>query len=74
VVRAYGAREVASGIAILASHDPIPWVWARVAGDVADIATAAKGLRQDNTRKDNNVLALAALAAITTVDVVVPAG
>src|SRR3954452_20064614 len=70
VVRAYGAREVATGVAILASHDPAPWIWARVAGDMADIATVATGFQQDNAKKDNNVLALAALAAVTVADVV----
>src|SRR4051812_1787475 len=69
VIRAYGAREVATGVAILASHDPEPWIWARVAGDVADIATVATGLQQDNTPKENNVLTLTALAAVTAVDV-----
>ena len=69
VIRAYGARELATGVAILTSHDPEPWIWARVAGDVADIATVAAGLQQDNGRKDNNVLALAAVAAVTAVDV-----
>src|ERR1041385_4866824 len=68
VVRAYGAREVATGVAILTSHDPEPWIWARVAGDVADIATVATGLQQDNDRTENNVMALAALAAVTAVD------
>src|SRR3954451_8732638 len=48
VVRAYGARELATGVAILASHDPAPWIWARVAGDLGDIATVATGFRQDN--------------------------
>src|SRR3981081_648109 len=74
VIRAYGAREVATGIAILASHDPAPWIWARVAGDVADIATVGTGLRQDNASKDNSALALAALAAVTIVDVVCASG
>jgi hypothetical protein len=69
VVRAYGAREIATGVAILASHDPEPWIWGRVAGDMADIATVATGLRQDNPRKDNTVLALAVLTAVTAVDV-----
>jgi hypothetical protein len=69
VIRAYGAREVATGVAILASHDPQPWIWARVAGDVADIATVAAGLQQDNTRTENKVMTLAALAAVTAVDV-----
>src|SRR3954469_18798433 len=69
VIRAYGARELATGVAILTSHDPEPWIWARVAGDVADIATVATGLQQDNARTENNVMALAALAAVTAVDV-----
>src|SRR4051794_37120217 len=69
VIRAYGAREVATGVAILTSHDPEPWIWARVAGDVADIATVATGLQQDNARRESNVLTLAALAAVTAVDV-----
>jgi len=69
VIRAYGAREVATGVAILASHDPQPWIWARVAGDVADFATVAAGLQQDNTRTENKVMTLAALAAVTAGDV-----
>jgi hypothetical protein len=74
VVRAYGAREVATGVAILTSHDPAPWIWARVAGDMADIATVATGFQQDDAKRDNNVLALAALAAVTAIDVVCASG
>jgi hypothetical protein len=69
VVRAYGAREVATGLAILTSHNPEPWIWARVAGDIADMATVATGLQQYNAKKQANVLALGALAAVTTLDV-----
>src|SRR5436305_2291148 len=69
VIRAYGARELATGVAILASHNPEPWIWARVAGDIADIATVATGLQQDNSKKDNNLLALAALVGVTALDV-----
>lgn len=69
LVRAYGAREIANGMAILTSHDPEPWVWARVAGDLADVATIATGLRPDNRKRDNNVLALAGLLAVTAIDV-----
>src|SRR3981081_1564640 len=68
VVRAYGAREVATGLAILTSHDPAPWIWARVAGDMADIATVGTGLQQSNPKKENSALALTALAAVTLVD------
>jgi hypothetical protein len=69
LVRAYGAREIANGMAILSSHDPEPWVWARVAGDLADVATVATGLRSDNRKRDNSVLALAGLVAVTAIDV-----
>src|SRR3982074_2575891 len=65
VVRAYGAREVATGVAILASHDPAPWIWARVAGDMADIATVATGFQPDNAERANNVLAVGAPAPRT---------
>ena len=68
VVRGYGAREIATGVAILTSHDPEPWIWTRVAGDLADIATVAIGVQQDNESKTRSALALAALATVTLVD------
>ncbi len=74
LVRAYGARELATGVAILASHDPAPWIWGRVAGDMADIATAASGVRSDGGQNRNAVLTLAALTAVTAVDVMCASG
>jgi hypothetical protein len=69
VVAAYGARELATGIAILASRDPAPWIWARVVGDAADIGTlaAGDGLRPDQRLK--TIMALAAVAGVTALDV-----
>ena len=58
LVRAYGAREIATGAAILASHDATPWMWGRVLGDAADLVTVAMGLGQGKPKKDNAVLAL----------------
>jgi hypothetical protein len=70
VVQSYGVREVATGAAILASHDPTPWIWGRVAGDMADIATVATGLQnRQNGSTDRTLMALAGLAAVTAVDV-----
>jgi len=74
VIQAYGAREIATGVAILTSHDPEPWIWGRVAGDVADMATVATGLSDENNRRDNSLLALAALAGVTLVDLVCASG
>jgi hypothetical protein len=39
LVRLYGAREIVTGIGILSSRRPAGWLWARVAGDVLDLAT-----------------------------------
>ena len=69
LVRAYGVREVATGVAILTSHDATPWIWGRVAGDAADIATVLAASRGDGTR-DKTALALAALVGVTALDVI----
>ena len=70
IVRAYGVREIATGIGILSSTHPVPWIWGRVGGDALDIATLATGLQQDNLKKENVELALVAVAGVTALDVV----
>ena len=69
LVQAYGAREIATGIGILASDDPTPWIWGRVAGDALDIATLVTGLGEDNPERSNVGIALAAVAGATALDV-----
>ena len=69
LIRAYGAREIASGFAILAAADPMPGVWARVAGDAMDLATLATGLDADNPQKGSVMLAMAAVGGVTALDV-----
>jgi hypothetical protein len=69
LVRAYGMREIAAGIGILASEDPTGWIWGRVAGDGLDIATLVTGLEGDNPKRTNVALALAAVAGVTALDV-----
>jgi hypothetical protein len=44
MTRAFGLRELGTGIGILTSKDPSPWLWGRVAGDALDIATVSAGL------------------------------
>jgi hypothetical protein len=70
LVRSFGAREIATGVAILASHDPTPWIWGRVLGDAADIGTVAQALDDENPKKENAALALAALIGVTALDLV----
>jgi hypothetical protein len=74
VVRGYGAREIATGVAILGSHDPEPWIWTRVAGDLADIATVAAGAQWDAESKGRSTFALATLAAVTLIDLACASG
>ena len=70
VFRAYGAREIATGIGILTARDPSPWLWGRVAGDVLDLGTLAIGLRRRNRHREEVVIAMAMVAGVTALDVV----
>ena len=70
LMQAYGVREIATGIGILSSDQPAPWIWGRVGGDALDIATLATGLKGKNPRKENLGIALAAVAGVTALDLV----
>ncbi|MEA3017941.1 MAG: hypothetical protein QOI38_2663 [Sphingomonadales bacterium] len=68
LLQAYGGREIGAGIWAL-SDTPAPAIWSRVAGDVVDLATLGAGLRgADSEQRRNAWIALAAVAGITTVD------
>jgi hypothetical protein len=69
LIAGYGVREIATGIGILASKDPTPWIWGRVAGDGLDLATLATALEGDNPKKGNVGIAMAAVAGVTALDV-----
>ncbi|WP_102958241.1 hypothetical protein [Mangrovicella endophytica] len=69
LTRAYGLREIGAGIGILASRDPAPWVWARVAGDALDLASLIPGLERDNPRRGAAAAAFANVLAITALDI-----
>jgi hypothetical protein len=69
LIRAYGFREIATGVGILASRDPTPWIWGRIGGDALDLATLATGLERVNRNRDNAALAMAAVAGVTAIDV-----
>jgi len=68
LVRAYGFREVASGILSL-SLEKKTGLWSRVAGDGLDITTLMAGLRDDNPKKDNVAMALMMVGGITLLDI-----
>jgi hypothetical protein len=70
LIRAYGAREIATGIGILSQDDPTPWMWGRVGGDALDLGTLALGLERDNPQRGNVGLAIAAVAGVMALDLV----
>ncbi len=70
VIRAYGVREIVTGVGILGSKDATPWIWGRVGGDAVDIATVLPALEASNPRRGNAMIALMALAGATALDVV----
>jgi uncharacterized membrane protein len=76
LLRTYGVREIANGVAILGSgaHDP-EWLWTRVAGDVLDLATMGAALRR-NGRTDGRKLAIgiASVAGVLVADVMAARG
>lgn len=69
LIQAYGVREIATGIGILTSRDPTPWIWARVGGDALDIATLTVAVADDSTEQDRVAIALGAVAGATVLDV-----
>lgn len=70
LLRGYGGRAFATGVGILSARRQSRWfVWGRVAGDAADIATLLVGLRSSK-RKVNLMIALGSVSAVTALDLV----
>jgi hypothetical protein len=69
LVQLYGLREIGTGIGILMSKDPTPWVWGRVLGDALDIGTLAAHCNDDNDEEGNVAMAFANVAVVTALDI-----
>jgi uncharacterized membrane protein len=65
---AVGLREIASGIGILSRPDSAGWLWARVGGDVMDLALLGSALRSDDANPNRIAAATAAVVGVTAVD------
>jgi uncharacterized membrane protein len=70
LLRAAGLREIASGIGILTRDRRAGWVWARVGGDVMDLALLGSAFRSDQSEPRRLMAATAAVAGVTALDVV----
>jgi hypothetical protein len=73
LIRAYGMREIATGVGILSQDDPTPWLWGRVGGDVLDLGTLAAGVGRSHQRQ-NVGLAVAAVAGVLALDLICAQG
>ncbi|HVG47396.1 MAG TPA: hypothetical protein VM899_04585 [Rubellimicrobium sp.] len=71
VVSSYGLREIATGAVLLAAKDPVPLVWARVAGDLLDIATIAPALHPENPHRTGAASAMGFVLLATATDLAV---
>ncbi|MCB5175563.1 MULTISPECIES: cyclase dehydrase [Microvirga] len=69
LIRAYGVREIVTGVGILASKDPTPWIWGRIGGDALDLATLGKELNESDADRDRVGIAMGAVAGVTVLDV-----
>jgi hypothetical protein len=68
LVRMYGLREMASGVAILAERTPVAGVWSRVGGDALDVATLA-AFSRESSNVQNVMVAIGMVAGIAALDI-----
>jgi uncharacterized membrane protein len=69
LIRLVGARELASGAGLLTQRSKAPWLWARVAGDVMDLALLVAGHSPTRSGRSRAMGAGAVVAAITAADI-----
>jgi uncharacterized membrane protein len=69
VMRAFGAREVANGFAILGQPANAKWIWSRVGGDILDLSTLGTALGSSATDRGRITAAAAAVFGVTVLDV-----
>jgi len=70
LIRGYGLREIASGLAILTSRRPAAALWSRVAGDAIDLATLGAAYREGDPDQRRKVIqAAVAVLGVTALDV-----
>lgn len=67
LVRAYGVREFGAGVMCLSTNSDYG-AFSRAAGDVLDLATLATAYNEENPKKRNVGIAMAAVAAIGIAD------
>lgn len=73
LIRAFGARELASAVPTL-SVDKQVGLASRIGGDALDLATLATALRPGNPKRGNAAIATALVVGVTLLDIVAFSG
>lgn len=68
LMRIMGVREIASGVGILCRRQPVNWLWARVGGDVMDLAILGTAIVSPGTNRARAAVAAAAVSGVTMLD------
>jgi uncharacterized membrane protein len=68
-LRAFGLREIASGIAILANPSRPARMWSRFGGDALDLSYLGAAMTRDDTDRSRLAAATAAVLGVTALDV-----
>ena len=74
VVRAFGAREIASGAGLLSQSARTGWAWSRVGGDAIDVACLWSASNEDTVDRQRVALAALGLAGVTALDLLCARG
>jgi uncharacterized membrane protein len=70
MLRTFGLREIAAGVAILSRPKEPGWVWGRVAGDAVDLAYLGSALASKRANRTRVATATAAVLGVTALDVI----
>lgn len=70
LIRLYGLREIAAGVAIFSQKEPAAGVWSRVAGDALDLASLGMAFTSPDAKRGRVAFATANVLAVTALDLI----
>jgi uncharacterized membrane protein len=69
LIRSYGLREIAAGVGLLATSRRAEWMWARVGGDMLDLASLGTVVGSEDNDRGKAIFGIASVAAVTALDI-----